>query len=106
MPSSVAAIRDRLANVVGVCMCVSLSLSLSLSRARALSLSRSLSRARARARSLSSDLDGTMLGNEQEIQSFFRVWDDEYRGNNSVLIYNTGRPLDSALGLIQRGNSL
>jgi hypothetical protein len=29
--------------------------------------------------------------------------EDEYRGNQSVLVYNTGRPLDSALGLIQRG---
>jgi hydroxymethylpyrimidine pyrophosphatase-like HAD family hydrolase len=52
---------------------------------------------------VSTDLDGTMLGNQEFIHTFFRVWEDEYKKNHSVLIYNTGRPLDSALGLITSG---
>jgi len=49
------------------------------------------------------DLDGTLLGDPKKTSQFFRVWEDEYKANQSALVYNTGRPLDSALGLIQRG---
>ena len=52
---------------------------------------------------LATDLDGTMLGNQKMIDTFFRVWKDEYEPARSVLVYNTGRPLDSALGLIESG---
>ena len=52
---------------------------------------------------VATDLDGTMLGDPKKIDTFFRVWNDEYKSNQSALVYNTGRPLDSALGLIERG---
>ena len=52
---------------------------------------------------VATDLDGTMLGDVKKTDIFFRVWNNEYKTNQSALVYNTGRPLDSALGLIQRG---
>jgi len=52
---------------------------------------------------VATDLDGTMLGDVKKTDVFFRVWNDEYKTNQSALVYNTGRPLDSALGLIERG---
>jgi HAD superfamily hydrolase (TIGR01484 family) len=52
---------------------------------------------------VATDLDGTMLGNPGQIDAFFKVWHTEYKANGSMLVYNTGRPLDSALGLIHSG---
>eukprot|EP00960_Hanusia_phi_P071013 767445-Hanusia_phi.AAC.4 len=51
---------------------------------------------------LATDLDGTLLGDDDQIKNFFTVWNDEYRKRGSCLLYNTGRPFHSALDLITR----
>ena len=52
---------------------------------------------------VATDLDGTLLGDVEKTDAFFRVWNEEYKPNRSALVFNTGRPLDSALGLVERG---
>ncbi|EKX38820.1 hypothetical protein GUITHDRAFT_115146 [Guillardia theta CCMP2712] len=51
---------------------------------------------------LATDLDGTLLGDDEQIKNFFTVWNDEYKKKGSCLLYNTGRPFHSALDLIHR----
>jgi len=36
-------------------------------------------------------------------QDFFSVWNAQYRRQGSALVYNTGRPFDSAMRLITQG---
>jgi len=49
---------------------------------------------------ISTDLGGTLCGEPAALQSFNRMWLENFAFNkNNVLIYNTGRKLDSFLKL-------
>lgn len=49
---------------------------------------------------LMSDIDGTLVGDEGATQRFRHDWHHKYREKGCKLIYNTGRPFNSALRLI------
>lgn len=48
---------------------------------------------------LVSDLDDTMIGDDEAAQAFKAFWERDARLRGSVLVYNTGRALDKWLSL-------
>ncbi len=51
----------------------------------------------------SSDLDGTLLGEQQSRKQFIAIWNALSADNRPILCYNTGRMLDDILALIANG---
>lgn len=49
---------------------------------------------------LVSDLDGTMVGNDEYTRKFRKFWESDARHKDSKLVYSTGRSFESFLGLI------
>ena len=49
---------------------------------------------------LVSDLDGTMVGNDEYTHEFRKFWESDARHKDSKLVYSTGRSFESFLGLI------
>jgi len=49
---------------------------------------------------LVSDLDGTMVGNDEYTREFRKFWESDARHKDSKLVYSTGRSFESFLGLI------
>lgn len=50
---------------------------------------------------LMSDIDGTLIGDQDATDKFFWIWNERYRPNGAHLVYNTGRPFGSAHRLIE-----
>ena len=55
---------------------------------------------------LVSDIDGTLVGNDEATAKFFWIWNEQYRPRGSELVYNTGRPFYSAHRLIKENRLL
>lgn len=49
---------------------------------------------------LVSDLDGTMVGNDEYTHEFRKFWESDARHKDSKLVYSTGRSFESFLGLM------
>ncbi|MCZ7665944.1 MAG: HAD family hydrolase [Chloroflexi bacterium] len=54
-------------------------------------------------RLFSSDLDGTLLGDEEAAQQLKVLWESLDEGKRPLLCYNTGRLLDDVKEIVQRG---
>jgi len=50
---------------------------------------------------LVTDLDGTLVGHDEAMRRFFDIWTTHFEWRGSVLVYNTGRSLDSVLRLFK-----
>jgi hypothetical protein len=50
---------------------------------------------------LMSDIDGTLIGDQDATDKFFWIWNEQYRPRGAHLVYNTGRPFPSAHNLIK-----
>lgn len=50
---------------------------------------------------LMSDIDGTLIGDQDATDKFFWIWNERYRPIGAHLVYNTGRPFPSAHRLIE-----
>lgn len=50
---------------------------------------------------LMSDIDGTLIGEQDSTDKFFWIWNEQYRPRGAHLVYNTGRPFPSAHNLIK-----
>ncbi len=55
---------------------------------------------------LMSDIDGTLVGDNDATDKFFWIWNEQYRPRGSELVYNTGRPFYSAHRLIKENRLL
>ena len=50
---------------------------------------------------LMSDIDGTLIGDQESTDKFCWIWNEQYRPRGAHLVYNTGRPFPSAHSLIK-----